>query len=54
MKNYRTPCTLSDSTFESGYPTIPRRRQSVGAPSVLLACAIGAALAWVIIYGWAM
>lgn len=44
MKNYRTPRTLADCTFDVGYPTLEMQRVETRFEAflgVLLACAIG-------------
>jgi hypothetical protein len=50
MKNYRTPRTVAECEFTSGYALTPIRRASVGWfwPVVCLLCfaGIGVMLAW--------
>lgn len=51
MKNIRTPRTLADSTFETGYSAatfVSRRDRFAG---YVLAAAIGVALTLVLVYG---
>lgn len=51
MKNLRTPRTLADSSFETGYSaaTFPNRRDRVAG--YVLAVVIGVALTLTIVYG---
>jgi hypothetical protein len=51
MKNYRTPRTISECEWACGHPAIERRQTDWR--SAVLAVAIGVALAWALIYGWA-
>lgn len=51
MKNIRTPRTLSESEFTTGYPSVPRARELFAdciyvIVVVCCAAAIGAMLAW--------
>lgn len=51
MKNIRTPRTLADSSFETGYSTVqfvPRRDRVAG---YILAVVIGVTLTLTVIYG---
>jgi hypothetical protein len=54
MKNYRTPRTLADSIFVSGYRSVDRtptsRRERIA--DVLLAVSIGVALAVALVAWW--
>lgn len=51
MKNIRTPRTLADSTFECGYTSARLQNRRITLGDVLLAVAIGVALAFVLVYG---
>lgn len=51
MKNERTPRTLSECDFTTGYPSVPRARElfADGVYAIIVvvcAAAIGAMLAW--------
>lgn len=49
MKNLRTPRTLADSSFETGYSAVSPRRSDWR--SYVLAVVIGVALTLTVIYG---
>ena len=51
MKNYRTPRTLADCEFLSGYPVHEQLRRSNGLiRSIVLACLIGGGLGWWLVH----
>lgn len=55
MKNYRTPRTLADCTFDVGYPTLEMQRVETRFEAflgVLLACAIGIGFAICYVVWW--